>query len=580
MASAPNRTDTRDAAAGNADPTPSGWMDRIVNTRLETWRRWWRVAVLETVDQEAVIEKRREEAYTSPRYLFMLAMSAGIAILGLLLSSPAVVIGAMLIAPLMGPIIGAGFALAIGDYSWLRGSAVALAAGTVLGVALTALIVFVSPLQTVTPEIAARTQPNLFDLAVAVFSALAGAYSMIRGREGTIVGVAIATALMPPLGVVGFGLATANWTVFSGALLLYVTNLMTIALVATIMARIYGFSARLSEKQTRWQTALIIAVFVGLAVPLFFSLRQIVWETNAARIIRTTVLAEAGSDARLSHIEFDLDADPVTVSATVLTPNPRSSAEQDSEAELAARLQRPIDLTLTQFRVGTGAEAEAIELLRAREDSQRALSEESRSLAERMALIAGVDPGEVTRRRSRGTHSGRGDSNLSRARGAHPGRIAGLDGPHRAPSARASNHHLRRSGADFCRTRCAQPRGLGRVAQGAADQPDWRIERDPRHRGAIASGGGRRLGPRRRRAGHAGRLGGRAGGRCGAVLLTQEIRPLDRAAVSHPRDTASSPWRGSICPSWCAAGCAAGPARRRSSSPSRREPCRRSGCAA
>ena len=65
-----------------------------------------------------------------------------------------------------------------------------------------------SPLQTVTPEIAARTQPNLFDLFVALFSALAGAYAMIRGREGTIVGVAIATALMPPLAVVGFGLAT------------------------------------------------------------------------------------------------------------------------------------------------------------------------------------------------------------------------------------------------------------------------------------------------------------------------------------------------------------------------------------
>ena len=396
MASAPNRTDTRDAAAANSDPTPSGWMDRIVNTRLETWRRWWRVAVLETVDQEAVIEKRREEAYTSPRYLFMLAMSAGIAILGLLLSSPAVVIGAMLIAPLMGPIIGAGFALAIGDYSWLRGSAVALAAGTVLGVALTALIVFVSPLQTVTPEIAARTQPNLFDLAVAVFSALAGAYSMIRGREGTIVGVAIATALMPPLGVVGFGLATANWTVFSGALLLYVTNLMTIALVATIMARIYGFSARLSEKQTRWQTALIIAVFIGLAVPLFFSLRQIVWETNAARVIRTTVLAEAGADARLTNIDFDLDADPVTVSATILTPSPRPAAEADSEAALASQLHRPVELALTQYRVGTGAEAEAVELLRAREDSQQALNEETRLLVERVALIAGTDPSDVT----------------------------------------------------------------------------------------------------------------------------------------------------------------------------------------
>ncbi|MCH2486781.1 MAG: DUF389 domain-containing protein, partial [Erythrobacter sp.] len=317
-------------------------------------------------------------------------------ILGLLLSSPAVVIGAMLIAPLMGPIIGAGFALAIGDYGWLRGSAVALAAGTVLGVGLTALIVFVSPLQTVTPEIAARTQPNLFDLAVAVFSALAGGYSMIRGREGTIVGVAIATALMPPLGVVGFGLATANWTVFSGALLLYVTNLMTIALVATIMARIYGFSARLSEKQTRWQTALIVTVFIALAVPLFFSLRQIVWESNAGRVIRTTVLAEAGNEARLSHIEFDLDADPVTVSATVLTPSPRASAEAESEAALAEQLGRTVDLALTQFRVGTGAEAEAVELLRAREDSQQALSEETRTLSERVALIAGTAPGDVT----------------------------------------------------------------------------------------------------------------------------------------------------------------------------------------
>ncbi|WP_237487555.1 TIGR00341 family protein [Parapontixanthobacter aurantiacus] len=380
-----------DTAAGN---TPIFGPDSFASVML-SWRRWWRDAVIGTVDQASVIEKRREEAYTSPRYLFMLAMSAGIAVLGLLLSSPAVVIGAMLIAPLMGPIIGAGFALAIGDYKWLRGSVRALVSGTVLAVALCALIVFVSPLQTVTPEIAARTRPNLFDLGVAVFSALAGAYSMIRGREGTIVGVAIATALMPPLAVAGFGLATTNWTVFSGALLLFVTNLMTIALVATIMARIYGFSAELSERQTRFQTILIVTIFVALAIPLFLSLRQIAWETNAARQIRSTVLESFDGDARISQLSFDLEAEPVTVDATVLTPRTMALAERDGEGSLAVLLGRPVDLRLTQFRVGTQAEAEAAEIAAADARAEEADAARAEAIAANLALVAGVPRSEV-----------------------------------------------------------------------------------------------------------------------------------------------------------------------------------------
>lgn len=376
--------------------SPTSLIDQLFSNRLAKYRRWWRWAVVETVDQADVIEKRREEAYTSPRYLFMLAMSAGIAILGLLLSSPAVVIGAMLIAPLMGPIMGAGFAFAIGDYRWLRGSTLALAAGTVLGIALTALIVYISPLKTVTPEIAARTQPNLFDLAVAIFSSLAGGYSMIRGREGTIVGVAIATALMPPLAVVGFGLATSNWTVFWGALLLYVTNLMTIALTATVMARLYGFSHRLSQKQTHWQTVVIMVVFVALSVPLFIALERIAWEANAARNVRTAVMAGFGPDARISQLDFDLNTDPVAVSATVLTPEPSETAENDSEAALSSALGRDVDLILTQFRVGTAAEAEAIELLASQIDQDQALNEQARVLAEKMALVAGTQIADIT----------------------------------------------------------------------------------------------------------------------------------------------------------------------------------------
>jgi len=218
-----------------APPTTKSSFRRVVFS----FQRWWVEDVMGTVDQKSVIEKRRAECPLSSRYLFMTAMSGGIAVLGLLLSSPAVVIGAMLLSPLMDPIMGIGFALATGDYRWLRQSATTLAWGTVMAIGLCGMVVFLSPLTDITSEIAARTRPNLFDLLVALFSALAGAYAMIRGRDGTIVGVAIATALMPPLAVVGFGLATFNWTVFGGALLLYVTNAVTIALTAWAMARLY-----------------------------------------------------------------------------------------------------------------------------------------------------------------------------------------------------------------------------------------------------------------------------------------------------------------------------------------------------
>ncbi len=362
---------------------------------LSGWRQWWHTDVVDTVDQEEVIDKRREECAISARYLFMLAMSAGIAILGLLLSSPAVVIGAMLIAPLMGPTIGMGFALATGNFAWIRQAARTLAVGTVLSILICAAISLLSPLQTVTSEIAARTRPNLFDLLVALFSAMAGAYAMIRGREGTVVGVAIATALMPPLAVVGFGLATWNWTVFSGALLLYFTNLMTIAVVATGMARFYGFSTSLSERQTQFQTFLIVTSLISLAIPLGIALRQIAWESNAARQINTAVLEAFDNRARLSEIQVDYDTDPIRVVATVLTPQINPDAERDVARVMNRQLGATVDANITQYRVGTSdSAAEEAQLSRARA-SERSDRRRAEALAERLALIAGVTEDDV-----------------------------------------------------------------------------------------------------------------------------------------------------------------------------------------
>ena len=357
-------------------------------------RKWWRDDVVATVNQEGIVELRREEADLSARFLFMTLMSAGIAILGLILSSPAVVIGAMLIAPLMGPIIGLGFAMASGDYVWLRKCARSVAIGAIMAVIFCAIIVFLSPLKTVTAELAARTRPNLFDLLVALFSGMAGAYALIRGREGAVVGVAIATALMPPLATVGFGLATLNATVFSGALLLFVTNLVAIALTAAVMARLYGFTTALSQKHSRVQNILIICTLIALAIPLGLSLRTIAWEAQASRQINSTIADQFDDSSRVSAVEIAYDASPIRIDATVLTPRLNPEAEKHAEERLVRRLGREVELALTQYQVGTSqSAAERAQLANARRSEEAAAEAGRVSLA--LSLVAGVDEADV-----------------------------------------------------------------------------------------------------------------------------------------------------------------------------------------
>ena len=360
---------------------------------------WWRDHVIAQVDHLAVVQKVHEESAWSSHYLFMTLMSAGIAVLGLLLSSPAVVIGAMLISPLMGPIMGIGFAIATFDSVKLRRTAFTLALGIVLAVGFCALIVLLSPLKSVTSEIAARTRPNLFDFLVALFSGLAGSYSMIRGRHGTIVGVAIATAIMPPLAVVGFGLATLNTTVMLGSALLFFTNLMTIAVTAAVLARLYGFAANLSPRQTGLQATLVVATLVALAVPLGLSLKRIAWEALASREARELVDAHFGEHARISQVEVDYEAKPLAVEVTVFTPRYRDDAERALGDRLAAVLGQPVEVKIEQFTVGNGeGEAEATQIAAAR----GAASEATRArLAERLALVAGVPADKVLIDRAR-----------------------------------------------------------------------------------------------------------------------------------------------------------------------------------
>jgi uncharacterized hydrophobic protein (TIGR00271 family) len=391
----------RDEESMRHDETVPGrgepdWTERLPGA-LQVVPRWWRVHVSGSVNHADVIERVCEESGWSPRFAFMTIMSAGIAVLGLLLSSPAVVIGAMLISPLMGPIMGLGFSLALFDFREMRRSITALAIAATLAVAFTSLVVLCSPLKAATAEILARTRPNLFDLLVALFSALAGAFALIRGRGETIVGVAIATALMPPLATVGYGLATANLSIAGGAFALFGTNFVTIALSATIMARFYGFGHRLSSQQGWFQTALLLTVFVLMAIPLALSLDRIAREAVIATQVRGVLTSSFGSDARVTQLDIDYEADPIAVRAVIIVPKSRALRTTVLVDKLRAKLKQPVALRADQVLVDPASAAlDQEKAAFAQSQEQQRLREEGTEVSHLLAVAAGANPADVT----------------------------------------------------------------------------------------------------------------------------------------------------------------------------------------
>ena len=359
-------------------------------------QRWWRIWAIGGVDHDEVLKRVDEDAGWSGRYIFLTLISAGIALLGLMIPSPAVVIGAMLLSPLMGPIIGLGFGIATLDFREIRRSGLALIGGSVAAILLTMVMVALSPVQTITSEIAARTQPTLFDLLVALLSAIAGAYALIRGRGGTVVGVAIAIALMQPLAVVGFGVATWNWTVFAGSLLLFITNAVTIALTAALVARVYGFGSHLSPHHTGWQLILFFVALGLLSVPLGATLKQIAFEAVAQRQVRDTIRARFPAEARLSQLDIDYSATPIRIRGVMLTPRVDPQADPGLTQQVSQLLARPVDLHVDQLLITLDAGAvEAAQIARAGERKADPDAASAERAISQLALIAGVAPDAV-----------------------------------------------------------------------------------------------------------------------------------------------------------------------------------------
>ncbi len=213
--------------------------------------------------------------------LWILACAIMVASVGLNVNSTAVIIGAMLISPLMGPIIGAGFALGVYDFSLLRKSLINLLIATIVSLIVATTYFYLSPFKEAQSELLSRTSPNIYDVLIAFFGGLAGVIAITRVEKGNpIPGVAIATALMPPLCTAGYGLATANWKFFLGALFLYSINCVFICIATFSIVKYLKYPASKQidvrhQKQVRYGvTAIVLLILLPSAFFAFSLYRE------------------------------------------------------------------------------------------------------------------------------------------------------------------------------------------------------------------------------------------------------------------------------------------------------------------
>jgi uncharacterized hydrophobic protein (TIGR00271 family) len=211
--------------------------------------------------------------------LWVLIFAILIASVGLNVNSTAVIIGAMLISPLMGPIIGVGYGIATYDFKMLKLALRNYIFAMIAGLCASALYFALTPINAAQSELLSRTSPNIYDVLIALFGGFAGIVVLASKRKGNVVsGVAIATALMPPLCTAGYGLAMGNWNFFFGALYLYAINSVFIAVATMVTTRFYRFpvASYLSEKAKRKANYLIYFIVLFTALPsLYFGYRLV-----------------------------------------------------------------------------------------------------------------------------------------------------------------------------------------------------------------------------------------------------------------------------------------------------------------
>lgn len=318
-------------------------------------------AKTEMVDHRAIIKEVASNVERSWLYYCILTLAGLIALLGLLTNSVAVVIGAMLISPLMGPIISSGLAFTIGDLLLARRAFKTIAVSVALIISVCAVVSFISPLKEPTAEILSRVRPNIFDLFVAVLSGIVGAIALCTKRNYLITstGVAIATAVIPPLSVTGYGLGTGQLMLATGGFLLFFTNFVAIVLTSDLVFFILGFRTRHLETvqySPRKRFLIIAGLLTLISIPLVYTLvvdlTTVKEKKRIERVLKLNLNKELTS--RMTSYDYQKHDDKILIRASVNTVKIIDKPSQSMmEKELADAFKCPVSVRLEQVIVAS-----------------------------------------------------------------------------------------------------------------------------------------------------------------------------------------------------------------------------------
>lgn len=257
--------------------------------------------------------------------LWILACAILIASIGLNVNSTAVIIGAMLISPLMGPIVGAGFALATYDFELLKKSGKNLLVATVVSLIVSTLYFYLSPFKDVQSELLARTSPTIYDVMIAFFGGIVGAISITRKDKGNpIPGVAIATALMPPLCTAGFGLAVFDMKFFIGAMYLYTINCFFIGISTFVIIKYLKYQPIVTENKSfdKKLRYIITSLILLMTIPSFYLAYGLLQEKRFSQNVENYIKNEFTDNGyTLIYKKINYNTAPKTVDLAFLSRN-------------------------------------------------------------------------------------------------------------------------------------------------------------------------------------------------------------------------------------------------------------------
>ncbi|MEB2782602.1 TIGR00341 family protein [Algoriphagus sp. C2-6-M1] len=320
----------------NAKLLPTG---RLKEELLHSFLPWVRHATSDEFKE--LFSLLKKNAQTSSSYLVLMALSTMIATFGLFGDSAPVVIGAMILAPLMGPIISLAMGALRQDALLIKNSLITIFWGIVLGLIFSILITLITPLEILNNQIIARIRPNLLDLGIAIASGIAGAYAYSKEEiSKTLAGVAISVALVPPLAVAGIGIGWADWSVFWGAMLLLGTNLAGIVMAASLTFLTLGFSPfRLAKRGL----LISLGILIIIALPLGLSFNEMVKEN----IIIQDLSGKEIPHGLLREVKV-IQMQPLKLSVTILSEKALDEQDfLDIRKEIEAEIDQEISLELT-----------------------------------------------------------------------------------------------------------------------------------------------------------------------------------------------------------------------------------------